>query len=361
MYRRKFSGMNYRTCGGSGLWLSEIGLGLWKWGDPTYDGSRIGEHDGFAVLDRALELGITHWDTANAYNNSSGNSERLLGRYFSSRDSHTRDAVVLATKVRNPVRSEHELERSFSPNQVGASRKYIIQATEACLQRLNTDYIDILYHHGPSTLPDGSWDTPLEETWTAFEDLVRQGKVRYLAVSNRKGTQLKEENDALKTVAAPKDTRLIAVQNRYNLVDRDKVSTGGESEEDFLALLRAERIGLIPLVPLAVGFLTGRYRRGSLDGAGRLSSAADKFWADTILTDRNYDLIEVLDGIAKRHEASIAQIAIAWLLSHEEIPSVIAGVTRMDQLEDNAKASGVELDEKELRQLDEATVPKPAS
>jgi aryl-alcohol dehydrogenase-like predicted oxidoreductase len=357
MVRRKYNGMNYRTCGGSGLWLSEIGLGLWKWGDPTYDGSRIGEHDGFAVLDRALELGITHWDTANAYNMSSGNSERLIGRYLASRDHHTRDAIVLATKIRNPVRREHELERSFTPNETGASRKYVIQATEACLRRLNTDYIDILYHHGPSTFPDGSWDTPLEETWSAFEDLVRQGKVRYLAVSNRKGSQLKEENDALRAVAAPKDTRLIAIQNRYNLVDREKVSNGGETEAEFMDLLRSERVGLIPLIPLAVGFLTGRYRRDKTDETGRLASKADKFWADSILTDRNYDLIDILDKIASAHEASIAQVAIAWLLSHEEVPSVIAGVTKMEQLEDNAKATAVELTEEELIQLDELTKP----
>jgi aryl-alcohol dehydrogenase-like predicted oxidoreductase len=357
MNRKTYNGMNYRRCGASGLWLSEIGLGLWKWGCPDYDGSRIGEHDGFRVLDRALELGVTHWDTANAYNMGSGNSERLLGRFLSSRDSRTRDAIVLATKIRNGVRSEHEMQRSFTPNETGSNRKYIMQATHASLRRLQTDYIDILYHHFPDINPDGSWETPLEETWSTFEDLVRQGKVRYVALSNRTGAQLRDESAAIRRVSAPLDTRIIAVQNRYNLVDREKVSTGGESEAEFLELLRRERIGLIPLVPLAVGFLTGRYRRDRMDESGRLASAADETWANDYLTDENRDLIDYLDEIARAHDATVARIAIAWLLAHQEIPSVIAGVTRMDQLEDNAKATAIELSESELAALDEMTVP----
>lgn len=352
MVRKTYRGMGYRQCGESGLWLSEVGLGLWKWGDPSYDGSRIGEHDGFAVLDRALELGITHWDTANSYNAGSGNSERLLGTYLSRRDWHTRDAVVLASKVKNPVRSEHETRREFSPNEKGSSRKYIMQATEASLRRLRTDYIDILYHHAPALNPDGTWETPLEETWTAFDDLIRQGKVRYVAVSNRSGVQLIAENTALRAVSAPRSSRLIAVQNRYNLVDRDKVSSGGESEQEFLRMIREDGVGLIPYVPLAVGFLTGRYRRGATEEPGRLADDADRKWAESYLTDRNFDLIEKVDEIAQKYEATVAQIAIAWLLAHEEIPSVIAGVTRMEHLEDNARASDVELTPEDLKLLD---------
>ena len=355
MIRREFRGMHYRRCGGSGLWLSEVGLGLWKWGDPSYDGSRIGEHDGFAVLDRALELGVTHWDTANSYNAGSGNSERLLGRYFASRDSHTRDQVVLASKIRNPVRCEHETAREFSPNESGASRKYIVQAVDASLHRLGTDYIDILYHHSPSLLDDGSWETPLEETWSAFDDLVRQGKVRYLAVSNRNGEQLADENAALRSVAAPKDTRIIAVQNRYNLVDRAEVSYGKESEPDFLARLDRERVGLVPMVPLAVGFLTGRYRRDVTDSSGRLATESDRRWAERYLTKRNYDVLDEVEAIGTAHDASIAQIAIAWLLTREQVPSVIAGVTRMEQLEDNAKATAVDLTDEEIARLDALT------
>lgn len=356
MERKKYNGMHYRRCGDSGLWLSEIGLGLWKWGYPDYDGARIGEHAGFQVLDRALELGITHWDTANSYNNGSGNCERLLGKYFKSRDSFARDQVVLATKIRNPVRGEHEENRSFSPNEMGSSRKYIVQSVDDSLRRLGTDRIDILYHHMPNLTKDGDWETPLDESWATYEDLIRRGKVLYMAVSNRTGSQLSAENAMLKQVSGRMADRIIAVQNRYNLVDRGVVG-GDESEADFLKRIADEKIGLIPLVPLAVGFLTGRYRRGQTDQQGRLAQPGDKMWADAYLTDRNYDVIDAMDTIAAAHEATIAQVAIAWLLAHEEIPSVIAGVTRMEHLEDNAKAGGVELSQEERELLDRLTQP----
>lgn len=357
MERKKYNDMNYRRCGDSGLWLSEIGLGLWKWGYPDYDESRIGEHEGFKVLDRALELGVTHWDTANSYNLGSGNCERLLGRYFQQRDSFTREKVVLATKIRNPVRAEHEEGRSFSPNEMGSSRKYIMQAVEGSLKRLQTDYIDILYHHAPNVAKDGSWETPLDETWAAFEDLIRQGKVLYMAVSNRSGEQLSEENAMLKQVSGTMASRIVAVQNRYNLIDRGKVG-GGESESAFLKRIADEKVGLIPLVPLAVGFLTGRYRRGQTDETGRLSHPADKMWADSYLTDRNYDVLEKVEEIAKAHNATIPQVAIAWLLSHQEVPSVIAGVTKLAQLEDNVGATAVELTDDERSVLDSMTAPE---
>ena len=225
MHTKVFREMKYRKMGHSGLWVSEIGLGLWKWGDPVYDGSRIGEHEGFGILDHALELGVTHWDTANSYNFGSGNSERLLGRYFASRGRKVRNELVLATKVRNSVRDEHEMKQDFSPNELGSSRKYIIRAVEDSLRRLRTDWIDVLYHHFPDTLPDGSWETPLEETWDAFNQLVNQGKVRYLAVSNRTIDQLEQETNALETVASNTSRRIIGVQNAYNILQRNKLSS----------------------------------------------------------------------------------------------------------------------------------------
>ena len=128
-----FRGMGCRQVGHSGLWVSEVGLGLWKWGDPSYDGSKVGEHEGFKILDRALELGVFFWDTANSYNWGSGNSERLIGRYFASRGRRVREQVVLATKIANSVREEHEEKADFTPNQRGASRLYIRRAVEGCL------------------------------------------------------------------------------------------------------------------------------------------------------------------------------------------------------------------------------------
>jgi aryl-alcohol dehydrogenase-like predicted oxidoreductase len=346
--------------GNSGLWVSEVGLGLWKWGDPSYDGSRVGEEDGFKILDRALELGVTHWDTANSYNLGSGNSERLLGRYFKSRGSRARNMVVLATKVKNAVRDEHETERDFSPNESGASRKYIFQAVEDCLTRLQTDRIDILYHHFPILTPDGSWETPPDETWDAFDQLVRQGKVLYLAVSNRTVRQLEQEVEALASVAANSSHRIIGLQNRYNLLDRPRVSGNkadwsDNDEQEMLEYISNRGIGLVPHMPLALGLLTGRYRKGKMDETGRLSKQAGEPKRDELLTDRNLALVDELDSIAKRKGCTLAQLAIGWLLSNEVVCSVIAGVTKMEQLEENAISPSVSFSQEELEEIDELT------
>jgi aryl-alcohol dehydrogenase-like predicted oxidoreductase len=356
MHLKKFRNMNYRRMGNSGLWVSEIGLGLWKWGDPSYDGSYVDEHDGFKILDNALELGITHWDTANSYNKGAGNSERLLGRYFSNRGSRARNTVVLATKIKNPVRDEHELTRDFSPNESGSSRKYIIQAVNDSLKRLQTDWIDILYHHGPTLLSDGSWETPLEEMWDSFDHLINQGKVRYLAVSNRSKAHLEQDSNALADVASNSSRRIIGVQNRYNLLQRPKVSSLKESssiadEKGFLEYIGKNQIGLIPHTPLAVGMLSGRYRKGNLDTTGRLSKQAGEEWRDEFITDRNLNLVEELTVFAKNKGCTLAQLAIAWLLSHEVVCSVIAGVTKIEQLEENAKAILVTLTQNELDKI----------
>ncbi len=357
MHTKVFREMKYRRMGHSGLWVSEIGLGLWKWGDPVYDGSRIGEHEGFRILDHALELGVTHWDTANSYNFGSGNSERLLGRYFASREKKVRNELVLATKVRNSVRDEHKMSQDFSPNELGSSRKYIIRAVEDSLKRLQTDWIDVLYDHFPDNLPDGSWETPLEETWDAYNLLVSQGKVRYLAVSNRTITQLEQESNALESVASNPSRRIIGVQNAYNVLQPFKLSSlknlaTRSDEKDFLDYIEKKQIGLVPYIPLAVGLLTGRYRKGNIDTSGRLSDQAGEEWRDEFLTSRNLELVEKLNLIAKDKGCSLAQLAIAWLLSHDAVCSVITGITKMDQLKDNAGAISVSLTKSDLAELD---------
>jgi aryl-alcohol dehydrogenase-like predicted oxidoreductase len=352
MEKMTYREMPYRRLGASGLWLSEIGLGLWKWGDPDYDGSRVGEHEGFHILDRALELGVTHWDTANSYNGGSGNCERLLGKYFSQRGSRVRDQIVLATKVRNPVRAEHELSWDFTPNERGASRKYIREAVEGCLQRLQTDRIDILYHHAPCLTEAGGWETPLEETWDALNNLVAEGKVHYLAVSNRTGHQLESEIDALSRVAQNPARRIVGIQNPHNLLQRGRVTMESpqtaEKERAFLNQLKEQGVGLIPYIPLAVGLLTGRYRQGQIDEAGRLANEA---WGKEFLTEDNLDKVESLIQVADEKECSLAQLALAWLLAQETTASVIAGVTKMRHLEDNVKAVSIALSPKDLERL----------
>lgn len=348
--------MKCRRMGNSGLWVSEVGLGTWKWGDPAYDGSRVGEHDGFEILDRALELGIFHWDTACSYNLQAGNSERLLGRYFNNRSPGVRDSVVLATKITNPVYEEHETKREFTPNERGSNRKYIMEAAEACLKRLQTDRIDILYIHSPSLMEDGSWETPPDETWAAMDDLVTQGKVQYLALSNRTASQIEEESAALSSVVSNPSRRFIAVQNWYNLAERVKVANEGDdltsgSERAFLDFAAKKKIGIVPFFPLASGLLTGRYRKGKLDSTGRIIEDGGD-WKDMFLTERNLNLVEELASIAGRKSCSIAQLAIAWLLSHDIVPSVIAGVTKIEQIENNAGAVNVEFTAEELEEID---------
>lgn len=359
MLTKTFRGMPHRRMGNSGLWVSEVGLGLWKWGDPSYDGSRVGQEDGFAILDRAVELGVTHWDTANSYNAGSGNSERLLGRYFESRGPRVRDRVVLATKVRNAVRAEGEREREFTPNEMGGSRRYILRAVEDSLTRLQTDYIDVLYHHAPSVLSDGSWETPLDEMWDALNLLIDQGKVRYLAVSNRTIEQLEADRQALSAVTPNPSRRIIAVQNWYNLLQRPKVAAHPdnptiEDEEAFLDYLQETETSLVPYVPLAVGLLTGRYRSGTFEPSGRLATES---WGESFLTERNLALVERLSIFAAEKGCSLPQLAIAWLLAHDEVCSVIAGVTKLSHLDDNAQAPTVELTADEMTQLDTLSRP----
>jgi aryl-alcohol dehydrogenase-like predicted oxidoreductase len=357
MHTMTFRGMKCRRVGNSGLWVSEVGLGLWKWGDPSYDGSRVGDHEGFRMLDRALELGVIHWDTACSYNNGSGNSERLLGRYFALRGSRVRDTVVLATKVSNPVRDEHEMEREFTPNERGSNRKYLLTAVDDCLRRLRTDRIDILYLHQPSLMPDGSWETPLDETWAAMDDIAAAGKALYLAVSNVTSSQLDENAAALASVAKNPSRRIIAVQNWYNLAERRKVATEGEDrlagdEQAFLRHVKELKYGLVPFFPLASGLLTGRYRRGAIEiASGRIIDDGD-MWRKMFLTERNLALVENLLAIAERKGCTLAQLSIAWLLSHDAVPSVIAGATRMEQLEENVGAPAVKLAAEDLEEID---------
>jgi len=357
--RAEYKGMKCRQVGESGLWVSEVGLGLWKWGDPSYDRSRVGEHEGFKILDRALELGVFHWDTANSYNLGSGNSERLLGRYFASRGRVVREQVVLATKVRNSPREEHVEKTVFTPNQSGGSRVYIKTAVDACLRRLRTDYIDLLYLHSPVTDQDGNYIVPLDETWGAMDDLITQGKVLYLAVSNHSNRQIADTADALASVAKDSSRRLVAVENRYSLLERDKVAVEkGGDEASFLKARSEDGISIVPFYPLASGMLTGRYRRDNLDSvSGRIiDDGGEKQW----LTDRNLDAVEKLAKIAEDKAAAssgspkptLAQLAIAWLLSHEQVASVIAGVTRMEHVEDNARAPQLDLTAEDIARIE---------
>ncbi len=357
--------MTCRQVGNSGLWVSEVGLGLWKWGYPEYDKSRVGEYLGFQILDRALELGVFHWDTANSYNAGSGNSERLLGKYFSRRPSTIRDKIVLATKVSNHHREEHQLgpypqnPDEFTPNQNGASRIYLMREVECCLEKLCTDRIDLLYLHSAHTwspVQSGNidWITPLEETWSTMDDLITQGKIRYIAVSNHSAAQTRAVVDVLKQVGKDASRNIIAVENCYNLAERGNVASDEESDEQaFLDFCTEYNLSIVPYFPLAGGLLTGRYTKSNLDQVeGRLTTEAIR---DRFLTDEKLKLAGRVASMAKKKKCSAAQLSIAWLLAHPQIPSVIAGVTKLEHLEDNVGAIKVKLTKAEMATLDKAS------
>jgi aryl-alcohol dehydrogenase-like predicted oxidoreductase len=358
----EFRGMPCRRLGNSGLWVSEIGLGLWKWGYPEYDGARVGEHLGFQILDRALDVGVFHWDTANSYNAGSGNSERLLGKYFSRRPNAMRDQVVLATKISNHHRQEHKMGSypknldDFTPNQSGASRIYLMREVEHCLDKLQTDRIDLLYLHSAHTWSGvGSgktdWITPLEETWSTMDDLVTQGKVRYIAVSNHSAEQTRAVMEVLRQVGKDASRNIVAVENCYSLAERSAVASDEAGDEQaFLEFCKETGLSIVPYFPLGGGLLTGRYTARNLEEVeGRLTTEGI---GERFLTEQSIKLSGKVARIAKEKGCSSAQLAIAWLLAHEQIGSVIAGVTKLEHLEDNAQAFSVELTADDLDELD---------
>ncbi len=358
---KEFHGMTCRRLGDSGLWVSEVGLGLWKWGYPEYDKSRVGEHLGFQILDRALELGVFHWDTANSYNAGAANSERLLGSYFSKRPKTLRDQVMLATKVANNSREEHELgpypenADRFTPNQSGGSRLYLMNEVERCLKRMCVDHIDLLYLHSPDTWDDsGDWVTPLEETWSTMDDLVTQGKVRYLGVSNHSAAQAQQVIDVLEQVGKDASRNIVAIENCYSLAERSNVASDDAGDEQaFLDFCKQRNLSIVPFFPLAGGLLTGRYTKRNLDQVeGRLTTEAI---GPRFLTDERLKLAGRVARMAKDKDCSPAQLAIAWLLKHPQVGSVIAGVTKMEHLEDNIGAIKVKLSHDAMAQLDKAS------
>ncbi len=357
-----FRGMPCRTLGDSGLWVSEIGIGLWKWGYPEYDHSRVGEYLGFQILDRALDLGVFHWDTAASYNAGSGNSERLLGKYFSARGRTVRDKIVLATKFANHHREEHQLgpyplnDQDFTPNQCGGSRIYLMRELDHSLRKLCTDRIDLLYLHAPNVATNGGtdWITPLDETWSAMDDMVSAGKVRYLGISNHSPEQARMTIEALKQVGKDSSRRIIAIQNCYNMAERSKLgSSDGVGEQEMLDFATEQGISIVPYFPLAGGLLTGRYTRRNLEATeGRLTTEAI---GDRFLTDDGLKLAGKVAAMAKKKGCSAAQLAIAWLLKRPMLNSVIAGCTRLEHVEDNVGAVKVKLSKADMEELDKAS------
>jgi 1-deoxyxylulose-5-phosphate synthase len=305
--------MEYRRLGGTGLRVSALCLGAWKLG------TKPGEAESLEIIARALDAGINFIDTANVY--GKGMSEEIVGKAIGS----VRDRVVLATKVRGRMHDD--------PNGEGLSRFALLRECEESLRRLGTDYIDLYQVHwfDPAT--------PLEETLEALNDLVRQGKVRYLGCSNFAAWQLCK---ALWISDVRGFARFDSVQPYYNAVGRDV-------EKELVPLCEAEGVGIIPYSPLAGGFLTGKYRRGEVAPEG--SRYAEGGNLAGLATDANFGTLERLEAVGKRHGKSVGQAALAWLLRKPVVASAIIGASSVEQLQENLGAADWRLTEDEAREV----------
>jgi aryl-alcohol dehydrogenase-like predicted oxidoreductase len=310
--------MKLRQLGNSGLQVSEVGLGCNNFGwRSDVEASR-------KVVDKAIDLGITLLDTADIYGNLGG-SEAALGEILGAR----RKEIVLATKFGIAMDKEERLK--------GASRRYIMRAVEGSLKRLKTDWIDLYQVHRPDPL------TPIEETLRALDDLVRQGKVRYIGCSNYPGWQVA---DAAWTARDRRLDGFISCQDEYSLVMRD-------IERELLPAMQHYGLGLLPYFPLASGLLSGKYKRSSLPEGARL--AAVPGLGQRYLTDENWRKVEGLEPFAKERSHSLLDLAIAWLLARPKVASVIAGATTPEQVEQNVKAAEWELAPADLAEIDKIT------
>lgn len=310
--------MEYRKLGNSGLKVSEIGLGgdtFGRWAD---------EQTSIAIINHALDLGINFIDTADVYGGR-GQSEEFIGKVVKGK----RSQVFIATKFRTAI--------GEGPNEGGGSRHHIMSAVDASLRRLNTDHIDLYQIHSPDST------TPIEETLRALDDLVHAGKVRYIGCSNFAAWQLCE---ALWISKVNNLHSFVTEQPQYNLIDR-------HIEQDLIPCCQTYGIGVIPYYPLAAGFLTGKYRRGEAPPAGSRFNSEPSY--TQILSDANFDKLDKLQTFASQRGHSVTELAIAWLLSHPWVSTVIPGATKIEQVSANVTAVEWKLTANEVAQLEKIT------
>lgn len=320
--------MQYRQLGKSGLLVSELCFGAMTFGARGY-WEVVGGLDQTAaqrLVDTAIDGGINFFDTADVY--SHGQSEEILGKTLKDR----RDQVVLATKVRGRM--------SADINDVGLSRRHIIRSCENSLKRLGTDYIDLYIVHSFDFM------TPLEETLSALNDLVHQGKVRYLGCSNYFAWQLMK---ALSISERHHWEKFVSLQAYYSLVAR-------EVEYELVPLCEDQGLGLTPWSPLTAGFLSGKYPRGSrsLEEGRRTREQKNFLQFDE---DKGYAILDEVQRIARERGVTAAQVSLNYLLRKPAVSSVLIGATRQDQLADNLKSVGWRLSEAEIKRLDAVSEP----
>ncbi len=319
--------MEYVNLGRTGLKVSRICLGTMTYGTSKWRPWVLDEEPSRPFISRAIELGINFFDTADMY--SLGVSEEVVGRAL--RDFSKRDDVVIATKAFYPM--------SDGLNDRGLSRKHLLSAVESSLRRLGTDYIDLYQIH--------RWDsqTPIEETLTTLDRIVRSGKARYTGASSMMSWQFAK---ALYTSDRLGLERFASMQNHYNLIYR-------EEEREMLPLCADEGVAVVPWSPLARGFLAGN-RRSPSDGDTE-RSRTDAFAHKLYYAPEDFTVAERVAGVAKERGVSAAQVALAWVLQQPTVTSPIVGATRMEQLEQAVAAVNIQLTDEERARLEEPYVP----
>ena len=308
--------MDIRNLGGSGLRVSAVGLGCNNFGQRTdLETSR-------KVIHKAIDLGITLFDTADIYAGRGG-SETVLGEVLG----HRRKDIVLATKYAKAM--------SDDGTKQGASRRYIMTAVEDSLRRLKTDYIDLYQQHDFDPL------TPIEETLRALEDLIRQGKVRYIGCSNFPAWRVAE---AQFTARGINTHAFVSCQDEYSLIVRD-------NEKDLFPAAQAYNLGILPFFPLASGLLTGKYKRGAAAPADT-RFAKMQYLSDRYMTEANFNLVQKLQDFVNARGRTMLELAFSWLAARPQVSSVIAGATGVEQIEQNVKAIGWKLTADEMAEID---------
>jgi len=309
--------MKYRKLGGTGLKVSEISLGSWL----TY-GGYVERENAVNSIKTAYDLGINFFDTANVYER--GAAEELVGQTLKS---YPRDSYVLATKVFGSM--------GDGPNDRGLSRKHIMEQADASLKRLGHDYIDIYYCHRYDD------ETPLVETLRAMDDLVRQGKVLYVGVSEWQASQMAEALGAADRLLLD---RIVVNQPKYNMFER-------YIEKEIIPLGERSGIGQVVFSPLAQGLLTGKYTSDSDIPAD--SRAAKLEWVRNGITGEKIEKVRQLEGVAGELDLSVGNLALAWILRQRNVASALIGASRPEQVTENAKASGIEFNEETLNRIEE--------
>jgi aryl-alcohol dehydrogenase-like predicted oxidoreductase len=310
--------MKYKNLGNTGLKVSEICLGTMNYGDP------VSEAEAINIVKNAIDMGVNFFDTADAY--AGGSSEEILGKALKG----NRHTMVIATKVSGKT--------GPGANDIGLSRAHIIQAIDGSLKRLQTDYIDLYYAHNPD------YDTPIEETLLAIDDLVHQGKVRYIGCSNYSAWQMCKARGVSDLHGL---VRFECTEPPYNLLTRD-------IEMELLPLCAEDNIGVCVYNPLAGEMLTGKHEFGKPPAEGRFTHKImgpgylDRYWSEM-----NFQALDRLKKLAKDHGCSMVQFAIGWILNNDTITSVLSGTTAVEQLEENISATEIKLSPEELKVCDE--------